>query len=294
MTGTDGALFLCRFSFDAAALFLWGSSAYLGTLVPDDLRLDIWSRLNGLRRAAIAALVLSTLASLPVRTALIAGWESALDAEILSAVAIGTNLGAAWVIQFAAVTLLIMASHLPVRHCIAATAMLSAALLASLSVSGHAAMNPGWTGRFHQANDIVHLLASGAWLGALPPVLLILSRLREGQSPRQAALALLRFSTAGHVTVALVVLSGVANTLFVLGGLPTDPAIAYQRLLLIKVGLVAAMIAIAIVNRYVLVPRMHVARGAGRAIAILTWAEIFLGAAVIALVAWFGSTDPER
>jgi putative copper resistance protein D len=174
----------------------------------------------------------------------------------------------------------------------AATASASALVLASLAVTGHAAMNAGWLGIVHQANDVVHLLAGGAWIGALLPVLLILRHLKDPQRGRQARTALIRFSTAGHVAVALVILSGVANMLLILGGLPTDWTFIYQRLLAIKIGLVAAMAAIALVNRYVFVPRMSRSAGSPRALACGTVAEIVLALAVVGLVACFGMLEP--
>lgn len=294
MTGADAALFACRFAFAAAALFLWGASAYLATLVPSDLRTALWSQLAVPRRIAVAGLAVATVASLPVRTALVAdGWASAADPAMLWALASHTNVGTAWLVQAATTLLLLAVPLLPLARRIPATAALAAVLLASLAISGHAAMNPGPMGMLHRAMATLHVLAAGAWLGALPPVLLILRRLRAEGPTRATVVALTRFSIAGHVAVALVVLTGVANTLLIIGGLPTDLAVPYQRLLVLKIGLVAAMIAIALANRYVLVPRLRVRRGVARAIAAGTLAEIALGAGVIALVAWFGMTDPE-
>lgn len=294
MTGADAALFACRFAFDAAALFLFGASAYLAALVPSDLRAALWSELAMPRRIAIAALAVATVASLPVRTALVAdGWPSATDPAVLRAVALHTNVGTAWLVQAAATLLLLAVPLLPPARRVAATAALAGVLLASLAVSGHAAINPGPMGLLHRATATLHVLAAGAWLGALAPILLILRRLGTEGPTRATVVALTRFSIAGHVAVALVVLTGVANTLLVLGGPPLDLAVPYQRILALKVGLVAAMITIALANRYVLVPRLRVRRGVARAIAAGTMAEIALGAGVIALVAWFGMTDPE-
>jgi putative copper resistance protein D len=70
-------------------------------------------------------------------------------------------------------------------------------------------MQDGWPGVAHRVNDAVHVLSSGAWLGALVPLLIILWRV----DIREADLALRRFSTAGHVIVALVIASGVIDTL---------------------------------------------------------------------------------
>jgi putative copper resistance protein D len=293
VTGPDAALVLCRFLLDGAALFLWGAGAYLCTLVPEDLRRETWTRLGTLRRIAVVCAAATTVATLPLRAAIIGnGWQDGLDADMLFAVLLGTTVGTAWLCQATATILLLGAGLLADRFRVAATASASALFLASLTVTGHAAMNGGWLGIAHRANDIIHLLAGGAWVGALLPVLLILPLLNDPRKGPQARTALIRFSTAGHVAVALVILSGVANMLLILGGLPTDWTFIYQRLLAIKIGLVAAMTAIAVVNRYVFVPRMSRGAGSPRALACGTVAEIVLALAVVGLVACFGMLEP--
>src|SRR5262249_5372094 len=52
-------------------------------------------------------------------------------------------------------------------------AILAACLMGSLAGSGHAAATPGAEGDLHLASDVLHLLASGAWLGGLLPLWLI-------------------------------------------------------------------------------------------------------------------------
>lgn len=293
MTVPDAALVFCRFLLDGAALFLWGAGAYLCTLVAEDLRRDIWARLGVLRKIAVACVAATTVAMLPLRAATIGdGWEDALDPDTLTAVLLGTTIGTAWLCQAVATILLLGTGILARKFRIAATASASALVLVSLVITGHAAMNGGWLGIAHQANDVVHLLSGGAWTGALLPVLLILPYLKDPQRGQHARTALIRFSTAGHVAVALVILSGIANMFFILDGLPTDWSFDYQRLLTVKIGLVAAMTAIAVVNRYVFVPRMSRTAGSPRALVCGTVAEIVLALAVIGLVAWFGMLEP--
>lgn len=294
MTGLTAALIFCRFLFDGAVLFLWGASIYLCTLVPENLSRQIWARLCPLRRIAVACVAAATIVMLPLRAVAIGdGWQDALNMDVLSAVALETTVGTAWLCQAAAAILLLGAAILSSHLRAAATAATSALLLASLVVSGHAAMNDGWPGVAHQANDVVHLLSGGAWFGALLPVLLILPRMKDSQARERARTALMRFSTAGHVMVAVVILSGIANMFFILGGLPTDWTFGYQKLLSIKIGLVAAMTVIAVVNRYVVVPRMARVRGSSGALVAGTLAEIVIALAVIGLVAWFGMLEPK-
>ncbi len=99
--------------------------------------------------------------------------------------------------------------------------------------------------------------------------------------------------TIGHIAVALVLLSGTANTLLVVGHLPTDWRSPYQAKLLLKIGLVAIMTLTAIVNRYVFVPLLQGKNGwAESALQAGAIFELLLGTGVIGLVASFGTEDP--
>ena len=87
----------------------------------------------------------------------------------------------------------------------AAMAAASGLLLAALALTGHAVMQDGWLGAAHRLNDAVHVLSASAWLGALVPLLLILKRLGASGEHRETIDALMRFSIAGQIVVALVV-----------------------------------------------------------------------------------------
>ena len=101
-----------------------------------------------------------------------------------------------------------------------------------------------------------------------------------------------RFSGVGHVAVAIVLLTGIVNTMLILGGLPTNFASPYQLLLAIKIALVLLMIGVALVNRYVAVPRLARTPWALRGIVIGTCTEMLLGGIVVALVSAFATFDP--
>ena len=166
-------------------------------------------------------------------------------------------------------------------------------LLATVTMTGHAVMNQDWIGVVHRGNDILHLLAAGFWLGALVPVLAILPLLKFDGLGREAGQALARFSGVGHFAVAIAVGTGLANTYLIVGGLPKDWSIPYQALLSAKIALVGVMLMLALVNRYVLVPRLANAQSpALSALARNTRMEILFGFGVILLVAWFGTLDP--
>jgi putative copper resistance protein D len=287
----EGALIVCRVLFDAAVIWLWGASAYLGFVVPAGLARHIDQVLRPAHVAAIVTTVAATAAMLPLRAATIGnGWVDAFSPDMLHGILLETDVGLAWMLQACAVVFLIAATALSAYRRLG-QAVGAALLLISLTTSGHAAMNSGWLRIAHRLNDAVHLLAGGAWLGALVPVLLILPMLGAGRFQSEARLALMRFSAAGHVAVALVIASGIANTLLIVRTVPFDWSVRYQLLLSIKVTLVGIMVLVAVVNRYLFVPRL--AREPSlHALKACILVEIGLGLAVVGLVAWFGTLQP--
>jgi len=289
----DLTLAVCRFVFDGAALFLWGAAIYLGTLVPSVLRMQVWTQLASSRRVACVCCALTSLASLPLHTAIIGdGWQDATHWSMLVSVANGTSIGTAWWCQLIASLLLAGAGALGSGATIAAHALASGLLLASLALTGHALLGHAWTAWLHQINDVLHLLSAGAWLGALPVVLLLLPRLREPLLATPAKTALMRFSTAGHVAVSLVLLSGIVSMFLIIGGLPLDWSYPYQMLLTLKIALVMLMALLALINRYLLLPRMKRSRQAAGLFFWVSVVEIGLSLLVILLVAWFGMLEP--
>ncbi len=286
------ALIVSRFLFDSAALGLWGASIYLATCVHCELTSYIESRLRRWRIATVAILCCVSILSLPLQAATMGeGWIDAVSPSILDAVLFSTNNGAAWFAQIGFVLCLSLSWLLQPRKRLHAQTLCAGLLLATLSIMGHAAMNDANLRTLHRLNDVVHLLCGGAWLGALVPVILLLRLLDDAQWQDKSRRALMRFSTVGHLAVAAVVLSGVANTLLVLGGLPADWSQPYQLLLCMKIILVGAMIVLALVNRYVLVPRLA-SNSALELLTRLTWFEIALGLSVVSLVAVFGTLAP--
>ncbi|WP_413991564.1 copper homeostasis membrane protein CopD [Labrys okinawensis] len=291
----DTALALCRFLHDASVMLLWGGCAYLAWLVPRELAEAVGRRLRTLTIVAVAVAVATVLLALPLETAEIGeGWNDAIDLETIHDVLFGTTVGSAWMAQFLCALVLAGAALVRWRARLVAMAVASGLLLASLALTGHAVMQSGWTGAGHIANDIVHVLAGGAWLGALIPLLPVLAALSNPARRSDAGRALRRFSNVGHAAVALVLASGLINTLLILGHLPLDWSSPYQQLLTAKIVLVAVMTGLAIVNRYVFVPMMKRSRiNVTAALRFATIAEIALGLGAIGAVSVFGMLEPQ-
>lgn len=288
------ALELCRFLHDASLMLLWGACAYLSFLVPKTLADTVW-RMSAMPFFLITVIAtLTMLISLPAATAIIGnGWSDAADIGTLHDVLFDTTVGQAWQAQALAAILMICAFLLPEGRRRLGLALASGLGLAAFSLTGHASMLDGWLRQAHRANDILHVLTGGGWFGALVSLIPILRLLSRPECRAEAQLALRRFSTAGHWAVALVILSGIVNTMLILKRLPTDWSSPYQTLLAIKIALVAGMSLLAIVNRYVFVP--WISRNPSRALQALrlgSMAEIVIGIVVIALVAVFGTMEP--
>lgn len=285
------ALTLVRLCFDAAAIAAYGVSGFIACIAPKRLGQAIAASSNFLIVAASSFAILSTLAWLPIEAAMIGdSWQSAVDRGTLLALC-DTAIGKAWLVRLALSVLLMTA--LPWRSASIVRLPLSGLLLASLALTGHANMDEGTRGVLHILNDALHLLAGGAWLGSLLALPGCLARLRDPAFCTEAKTALRRFSSAGHLAVALVIATGIVNTVLVLGRWPTDFTSTYQMLLATKIAFVAAMTGLALMNRYIFVPRMLTQPD--RAIVQIrkgTYAELALGAGVLALVAFLGILDP--
>jgi putative copper resistance protein D len=290
----DAALIVCRFLHDAAAMLVWGGAIYLVTLVPRALADEVTLRLTWAGLLMVAVAVATTAAALPIEAARLGnGWADAFSGDALTGFLFDTGGGSAWMWQAATAIALALALLLPAASRRVAIAVAAGAMLVTLALSGHAVMHDGGAGLAQRLNDAAHVLSAGAWFGALVPLAAIMRRMSAEKSGDEARMALERFSRAGHVAVALAIATGAANTLFIVGKPPSDWSSAYQELLSAKIAVVGAMVALALANRYTLMPRMKADDAA--AVAGLrrgTLAEIGLGLTAIALVAVFGTLDP--
>ena len=285
------ALAVVRLCFDAAAITAYGLSGFIAGIAPKRLGQVIATSSNFLIVAASWLAVLSTLAWLPEAAMIGESWQSAFDRSTLSAILYDTAIGKAWLVRLA--LSLLLTAALPWRSAFSVRLVLSGCLLASLALTGHADMDEATRGVLHSLNDALHVLAGGAWLGSLLALPGCLARLRDAAFCTEAKTALRRFSSAGHLAVALVIATGIANTALVLQRWPTDFTSTYQMLLVAKIACVAGMTGLAVMNRYVFVPRMLT--DPDRAIIQIrngTYAELALGAGVLVLVAFIGILDP--
>jgi putative copper resistance protein D len=181
-----------------------------------------------------------------------------------------------------------------------AAAVLAAAFAGSLAWSGHAAGGLGGEAILHPAADVLHLIAAAAWVGALVPLIVLFAAAASADdaSLTMARTATARFSILGIVSVGTLLATGIVNTYYLAGSVPALLHTDYGRLLLIKIVLFLAMVAIAAVNRLRLTPQLlqqasiAASRDALRQLRRNAATEVLAGAIVIAIVAALGTMPP--
>ena len=174
-------------------------------------------------------------------------------------------------------------------------------LVASIAWTGHAASTPYELGYLHLAADALHLYGASAWIGGLLPLALLL---RRGQRFHASAWAKLeldvvrRFSSLGIASVAVLIVSGTINAWILVGSLRALVQTPYGWLLIVKLAVFAAMLALAAVNRFWLTGELALPPGSeahGVALSLMTRntrIEIALGLVVFAIVGSLGTLHP--
>jgi putative copper resistance protein D len=253
---------------------------------------------------AVAGIVFSAVGLLATARIMM-GAESylAIDAGTLRMIVTGTGLGMAWQVRMLALLVCVFASMAP-RHWLATRIVLptaAAVALATLAWGGHGVMNEGLQGAIHVPVDIVHLLAAGAWVGALVVFVSMSSPKRTATAVSVADLsrAASGFAHVGAGIVALLAVTGVANYILIAGpDLSGLLSTRYGELLLAKLALFCAMLGLAAANRYRLAPRLAHAvhrRDDGAAVLALRRSlrcESACAMVVLWLVAWLGTLSP--
>ncbi len=233
------------------------------------------------------------------------GFSSVVDPDTLRTFFLQTQFG-----PVAALRLALLAAAVPIvllpwqnRAVTSALMHIGALLLIDQAWLGHAA--EGGAGLYGMVMIVVysvHVLAVGAWVGGLPPLLFARVEQRDFSpaEAREATLDILsRYSVMAMVAVSLIVVTGIANAGFRVGG-------SFDRLfdthygcvLSTKASVVAVMLGLACFNRFVAMPRLRAAPKADMTqIARLRASvacELVLGVLVLAVAAVLGVTPPPQ
>jgi len=294
-----------------ASILLVGGAATLLLAGPSDRptarRWEAWI-LRGCSVCVLVALA-SALVAVAAQTALLEDRAAAaLEPAALQRFLLHTQGGTVWLVR--AGLLVLLAAFLAIRIEIRSRTDWRAArgeigllgLLALGLVAGAshaAAVDPGTAGAI--LADVLHLAAGGVWVGGLLPLALLLrlaSRESGADARPYAVLTARRFSRAALLIVLVLIASGSWSTWLQVGSVPALLGTTHGRLLLAKLGVFAAMLALAVVNRR-LVPRLSgeaasVGRPAMRRLSRLVTGEAALAVVVITVVAAMSVTPPAR
>ena len=243
------SLALVRGLADAAVLSAFGASLALAWLAPPvlaglggDAAAATW-RLRRLAGLSLSAAVALTVIWLLLQSADLGG--SAADAPAVLGVTLFGHL------VLARLGLLGLAGlALAFRRGWAAT-VLAGAALATQAGHGHAwAMwdGPSWL----LLSSGMHLLAAGAWLGGLLPLLLLVAAVPPGT----AALASARFSVLGTACVVLLAGTAAFQALVLVGTLPGLVGTGYGLVALAKLAGLLGLLGFAGRNRFRLTPAL--------------------------------------
>ena len=253
------------------------------------LRVEGWS---------LALAVASGASWLAAQAATISGepLAQAVGGDALALVLTKTEFGRLWILRLglAIVLAALLVTIGRAKDDGRKTRLLSAALLvagaylASLAWGGHSAAGQA-SGRIVQLSaDALHLVAAGAWLGGLPGLVRLLDELPLNGTARAAR----RFSRLGMASVCALIATGLVNAWYLVGSVPALVGTDYGRLLVAKLALFAAMVALAAVNRLRLTPRLEHDPRALVALRRNARLECAAGVAVVVLVAVLGVSIP--
>jgi copper resistance protein D len=297
---------LARFIQYAGAAIMFGAPLFYLTALPrsgaiaaSDMR---WSRLLPIGSSAL--LLFGAVLSLILQSAMMNGIALAqLDWPAIEVVLTATHWGLAIIIRatLAAAALGLALLMRPSRALWFASIALGLLILASFAWTGHGAASQGPWAWVHLLSDIVHAVAAGVWIGALVCFLMLLFRPSDSDEANVALYSALHgFSRTGSLVVSALVITGVVNTVFIVGpsqitGLVTS---SYGWVLGIKILAFAGMVALAGVNRFRLTPGLKASFGTTQtapALAHLKSSLLFetvLGFCVLVLVGFLGLLEP--
>ena len=237
--------------------------------------------------SAVAALLLG-LAWLGCETALVADTDN-LTATLraLPVVALQTQYGRWFLLRCVLLIAVLPLLHVRRYGTVAAIALAGVAL-ALQPLLGHAGAVGGGAGAELIASEVLHLLAAGAWLGGLLPLLLAIRVL-----PADGAGAACRaFTPIGLASVFLLGGTAVVQVSSFMGGLPGLFGTGYGHVALVKLGLFVVLLALAALNRLVLTDRLTTTSDARLHMQMSVAAEILLGTLVVITAGFLASRTP--
>jgi putative copper resistance protein D len=297
LSGIELLLALMRGAFVASVLSSFGASLFLSavgaptwrrlhegqaSLIQGRCRRLVWGSLFA---ASVSGLIWLVLEAGVIADAETTGQTLAAVQSVLFDTRFGQVLAAQVLALLGAGAA--TATHRRVGH-LAATSLAGVATVLEAGHSHAFAMAHGVSALL--LSQALHLLAAGAWLGGLLPLLLVVREVPLGL----AALAARRFSTVGLASVAILATTATFQGWMLSGGLRGLVGTAYGAMLLTKATLFTVLITLAAFNRFRLAPTLTAARGeqSRRALFRSIEAETILGLCVVLAAGVLSSLEP--
>jgi putative copper export protein/mono/diheme cytochrome c family protein len=169
------------------------------------------------------------------------------------------------------------------------TLLLSLIALSLQGLIGHAGATAGAIGDGLVLSECLHLTAAGLWLGALLPLWLSVLAL----APAQAAAVCERFTPIGLACVLVLVGTGFAQGLELIGSLPALFGTPYGHFAVLKITLFLLALVLAALNRLWLTDRLAAgATNARRHLLVSVCLETCVGLAIVTAAAFMASSPP--
>jgi putative copper resistance protein D len=278
---------IARGLFVACALSGFGAALFATTLMAPVIEGPIERRVRSVMRLSLATALPIGLAWLALEARSMAGARTLAETvAAIPEVLFHTSFG------------YVLASQgFAIAGALAAMAILRWPSLLALGLAGLAVLLEACHGHgFAMADNALllsqalHLLASGAWLGALIPLLIVVR-----DAPLSIAeLAARRFATLGSISVAVLAGTALYQGFVLSGGLRGLTGTAYGGVLLTKAAIFALLLALAAVNRWRLTPALDGpdAETARRGLISSIAAETALGLLVVLAASALSSLEP--
>ena len=266
-----GAFIANALIFGAIPLFLLVLRPGFRALGPEAWRvgrLDLAARIEGLVRASLVASVVATVLALLLQTALVAtlaggnlqldSLETVLDTSFgiwnLLRIPVLGALGVLLINRLQRVSLsgIGEGETSPGSLWWGLWGVLALTLLATWSLSGHASVSsPAWLALI---NDVLHLGAGGTWFAGIIVLAIALPEAWQGRTTSERTRLLSevvsRFSRMALVAIALVAATGTLNSFLNIEEPGDLIDSGYGRMVMIKIGLFAAVVALGAINHF--------------------------------------------
>jgi putative copper resistance protein D len=294
------ALAAARWLHFLAAMLLFGAALFPFYAASDDLTASP-AVLNSARRAVRVAAVLTAISAFAWAAILLititGAADSLIDRDTLSAFFFDTGFGKVWALR------LLLALAIPFVAFVAGNALfarglptalialLTGSLLVSQAWVGHAAAS-GAEAWIVVLGYALHVLGAGVWIGGLVPLELVLRESNGQTGEAYLDRALYRFSQTAMIAIAAILAGGLINVWARWRSLEALLASTWGQLVLLKMILFAALLALAIQNRFVLMPRLLANVGSRRHLVGNVVIEQLGAIAILGAASLLGITAP--